>query len=377
MGNSRYIVASILVLLTVQLCLIPAANAQSARQQRDRLNRQIQQKHQRIKELSHKKVELQAEIKKFDTKIEDKEAEVRSIKKQLSLTQSGLDKALQEKQEIESNLSGYRDALGSRMRSVYMNSDLTYLDLLFSAGDFNDFVDRIFYVQTICARDEELIDKTQEDQALLAEKITQINTKLAEIERYKVAQQVQLGELNTLKRAKNENLNTIESEKALAERQAKEMEAQSAAIAQLIRRGSSSAGAYRGQPWSGSFKRPCGGPIMSGFGTRVHPISRVRKMHTGVDIGAGYGAAVHAAGNGKVTRTGWFGGYGNCVIIDHGGKPNRSTLYGHLSAITCVAGQEVKVGTVVGKVGSTGYSTGPHLHFEVRINGNPVNPMTN
>jgi murein DD-endopeptidase MepM/ murein hydrolase activator NlpD len=184
---------------------------------------------------------------------------------------------------------------------------------------------------------------------------------------------VQLGELTALKRQKNEDLEEIESDRELAERQQKEMEAQSAAITASIRSLTRSGSGYGGK-WSGSFARPCGGPIMSRFGYRVHPISGVRKMHTGVDIGAGYGTSVKAAGTGKVIQTGWFGGYGNCVIIDHGG--GRCTLYGHMSSITCSSGSNIKQGEEVGKVGSTGYSTGPHLHFEVRINGTPVNPLS-
>jgi murein DD-endopeptidase MepM/ murein hydrolase activator NlpD len=119
--------------------------------------------------------------------------------------------------------------------------------------------------------------------------------------------------------------------------------------------------------------RPVPGAITSGFGYRMHPIFHVRKLHTGVDMHAGMGESIKAAAAGTVVFAGWRGGYGKCVIIDHGG--GLATLYAHQSEILVSVGQVVKRGVVIGKVGSTGYSTGPHLHFEVRVNGTPVDPV--
>ena len=130
--------------------------------------------------------------------------------------------------------------------------------------------------------------------------------------------------------------------------------------------------------WGGSFMQPVPGQVGSGFGMRVHPIYRVRKMHTGVDIGAATGTPVKAADAGKVFYTGRRGGYGNTVMIDHGVDSRGRqivTLYAHLSRITCKVGDTVARGQAIGAVGSTGISTGPHLHFEVRVNNEPVDPL--
>jgi murein DD-endopeptidase MepM/ murein hydrolase activator NlpD len=113
--------------------------------------------------------------------------------------------------------------------------------------------------------------------------------------------------------------------------------------------------------------------ITSGFGYRIHPIFHLRRLHTGVDFDCNLGDPIRAAAPGTVIEAGWRGGYGKCVIIDHGG--GIATLYAHQSTILVSIGQEVARGQVIGKVGSTGYSTGPHLHFEVRVNGSPVDPM--
>ena len=128
---------------------------------------------------------------------------------------------------------------------------------------------------------------------------------------------------------------------------------------------------------TGAFMRPISGPITSPFGWRVHPIFKSRIFHSGIDIGGANGGAIKAANSGKVIFAGWQGGYGKVVIIDHGrvnGKPT-TTLYAHMSVINVSNGQSVGKGQVIGKEGSTGYSTGPHCHFEVRVNGVPQNPL--
>ncbi len=131
---------------------------------------------------------------------------------------------------------------------------------------------------------------------------------------------------------------------------------------------------YRyGIPPSGKLIWPAAGPFISGFGYRIHPILGTNRLRAGVDIGAPYGASVIAAAGGKVIQAGYFGGYGYSVILYHGG--GYATWYAHLSSINVSLGQMAERGSVIARVGSTGFSTGPHLHFEIRINGVPQNPM--
>jgi murein DD-endopeptidase MepM/ murein hydrolase activator NlpD len=122
----------------------------------------------------------------------------------------------------------------------------------------------------------------------------------------------------------------------------------------------------------GILVRPVPGSITSGFGMRMHPILGYTRMHTGVDMSAPYGQDIKAGGSGRVILAGPYGGYGNTVIIDHGG--GMTTLYAHQSQLNVSYGQQVAAADVIGYIGTSGLSTGPHLHFEVRINGKPVNP---
>jgi murein DD-endopeptidase MepM/ murein hydrolase activator NlpD len=168
----------------------------------------------------------------------------------------------------------------------------------------------------------------------------------------------------------------LRKERSRLEREYATLEQNSREITSYLRQvqGTTSGRQRMQKPYSGTFTRPVPGAISSSFGSRMHPILRVRKMHTGVDMRASSGTPIRAAGDGTVVRAERWGGYGNCIIIDHGG--GTATVYAHCSRMSVRSGQAVKRGQTIGAVGSTGLSTGPHLHFEVRRNGSPVNPAS-
>jgi murein DD-endopeptidase MepM/ murein hydrolase activator NlpD len=148
-----------------------------------------------------------------------------------------------------------------------------------------------------------------------------------------------------------------------------EYEAESARIQEELAKSRWKAAA----PGKGGLLWPTDGRAGSGYGYRTHPITRQRRMHTGVDVGAPMGQPIIAAAEGLVVGSGWRGGYGLTVVIDHGG--GLATLYAHQSRLSVSQGQVVQAGQKIGEIGSTGQSTGPHLHYEVRVNGSPRNPM--
>ena len=181
----------------------------------------------------------------------------------------------------------------------------------------------------------------------------------------------------TIKSAIAQNQNMIyklKTDRAAYERSERELARQSASLETMISRNTHSGTVTVS---SAGFLKPIAGRITSPFGWRTHPIFNSRTFHSGVDIGGPNYGNIVASNSGKVIYSGWYGGYGKVVILDHGtvnGKPT-TTLYAHMSSILVSNGQKVNKGQVIGKEGTTGYSTGPHCHFEVRINGKPNNPL--
>lgn len=260
------------------------------------------------------------------------------------------------------------DKLGRRVRDIYMHGQISYLDVLFGAKDFGDLMTRMDLLKRVIHEDYDLVrtvlDEKQEietrQSALEADRKTQAEqeqkTRAArQIMEQKVAKQQAL-------------IDKMKSDKAVFDKQYDELMAASKQVANMIR-GSH----YNVQPsGSGAMIWPISGPITSEFGWRTHPITGDQRFHSGLDIGGDYGIPVHAAQAGTVTYAGWISGYGNTVIIDHGG--GVTTLYGHNQSLAVGEGQSVAQGEVISYCGSTGNSTGPHCHFEVRQNGEPVSP---
>jgi murein DD-endopeptidase MepM/ murein hydrolase activator NlpD len=194
-----------------------------------------------------------------------------------------------------------------------------------------------------------------------------------------------LQEVEGLKQARQELLKKVDNEKELKEEELNELEQDSNSITAMLegewrRRQEFWRELHHGlnvpmPAWPGNYVRPVSAliPMGSGFGMRFHPILGYYRMHTGIDFVAPIGTPIHAANDGEVVWASWRGGYGRCIILLHGG--GVATLYGHCSELYVQPGQEVKRGQIIGATGSTGLSTGPHLHFEIRVNGVPVDPI--
>ncbi|MGH3664831.1 MAG: peptidoglycan DD-metalloendopeptidase family protein [Egibacteraceae bacterium] len=182
-------------------------------------------------------------------------------------------------------------------------------------------------------------------------------------------QRTLVAEIRVDRKQRRRLLARLEAEREQWEARIAELGATSQALAAELARHVFVAGA----PGEGVLSWPTDGRVTSDFGYRVHPVYRTRRLHAGVDIPAPTGQTIHAAGDGTVVSAGPRGGYGNAVVIDHGN--GLSTVYAHQSQTLVRTGQQVQAADVVGQVGSTGLSTGPHLHFEVRVNGNPQDPL--
>ena len=275
-----------------------------------------------------------------------------------------------------------------RVRYIYINGRLSYLDVVVGSKDFSDFANRMEMLKRILQADMELINTIKTEREEIASKKAKLEADRAKVlELEKVAQEKQtiinqkkaerqavleraMNDRDTAERAYNELMASSASITAMLQQRAAERAAAAAAASQ----GGSGGGATT--TWvqgTGQLAAPVNAPITSDFGWRIHPIYGTSRLHAGTDFGVDEGTPVHAADGGVVVEAGWISGYGYTVIIDHGN--GMSTLYAHNSDVAVSPGQTVSKGQVVSYSGNTGGSTGPHLHFEVRINGEPTDPM--
>jgi murein DD-endopeptidase MepM/ murein hydrolase activator NlpD len=254
----------------------------------------------------------------------------------------------------------------SRLVEWYKNGASSVLGSLVTSGDLGDFLDVMYYTDAIIESDKETIVFIQDQQGQI---YSQRETLYSEISEYdNLLEQMRKDEerLAELRQSRYSRLSEIADDVDQAEEALSELEASSYEIAMMLQ-----VSRYTGT--SGPLIKPVDAPFGSGFGMRNHPILGRNRMHEGQDFPAPAGTPIHAAGNGLVVHSGWKRGYGYTIIIDHGN--GLATLYGHCSALLVGVGETINRGQVIARVGTTGLSTGNHLHFEVRINGDPTDPV--
>jgi murein DD-endopeptidase MepM/ murein hydrolase activator NlpD len=272
--------------------------------------------------------------------------------------------------------------LEHRLRAIYMRGRPDTLSVLLSATSFSDALDEVEYMSRVARQDRRISREAQRAHAAATRARAAAATarasaqdrerELAKRTAEAVAARDRLAasrdSVAAARHVKAEALASAREDKQSYLAEVAGLQAQSAALAARIRAAQSSPSAFEppdGTP--GRLQWPVGGPVTSGFGMRWG------RMHEGIDIAVPSGTPVHAAGAGRVVYAGWMGGYGNLVVIDHGG--GLSTAYGHNTSVSVSVGQDVSAGQVISYSGSTGHSTGPHVHFEVRVNGSAVDPL--
>lgn len=276
----------------------------------------------------------------------------------------------QKREEQKQRLAIYK----KRLRDIYINGSVNYLDVLLGAKDFSDFSSRMYLLQKVIAQDIALMEAMQQAAQEIARQQAALQEQLDQVQVNKRQLALQEAEIETVRERRAQVLYKAEEAKHAKEEEYDRLLAISENIAAMLRN------LEQGKPASspaaggtGKFMWPCTGEITSYYGWRTHPISGVTKYHSGMDIAVDYGTPIHAADSGTVVYSGWLGGYGNCVMIDHG--QGLVSLYGHNQSLNVNEGQYVAKGTVIAYAGSTGYSTGPHCHFEVRLHGEVTEPL--
>lgn len=348
-----------------------SAPLSSRQEELSRLQRQLETERQRLRQVRHRERRMADEVQRLDRQREATEEQLRHLAIQLRRVRLRTRAAAVELARAEAALAQRRDLLASRVVDLHRSGRAGYLDVVFRATSFPEFVARSRLVGAVMREDTRLISAYARDRdrtAALREELVAQQAQLQEVARLTRERELELSEQVS---AKRRILEAIIHERAAAEQAVRETEEDSASVQALIQRLQGGAALAR-ESTMAALIWPLRGPVTSRFGFRRHPLFRRHHFHTGVDISAPRGTPVPAAHAGKVLFAGWYGGYGKLVILDHG--DGVSTLYGHLSRISVRTGQSVSRRQVIGHVGSTGYSTGPHLHYEIRRNGRPVNP---
>lgn len=382
--------------VSLVLLLVPGLAARSSgldskidrqRQKTQEIARRLNQKRGELHAAALRVTDLQAaldhtngEIAGVNARLGDLQAQQNSTELKLAWNTTQLDAARR-------TLRRHDDALKRRLVDAYEHGDMSYVSVLLASSSFSDFVERWNDVRLLIAANQREIRERKAAEAKVAAAQSSLLRTQQMLQSQALAQQEARNQLGVLaqersnlvavaaeqRRAVAGQVATLEDlsaaqeaqlEAMIVERQ-RELEAQRAAA----RRAAGIAGP---ESAPGALDWPVTGTITSPFGMRPNPFGGGPEFHTGLDIAAPMGTVVKAAVSGTVISAGWYGGYGNFILIDHGG--GMATAYGHLSQILVADGQHVDQGVVIGLVGSTGASTGPHLHFEVRISGKPVDP---
>ena len=359
--------------LLMSLSVTGTALADDLEDQLADLQRQAEEQQAKTNEASAKVESVSERLRQIQEELRVATAEYKEVKGQLDSVEDKISDNTELLQKTEADLKVKNKKLQQRVRDIYINGQISYVDVLFGAKDFADLMTRMDVLKRIIKHDYDLIMKVKEEKATVENTRAQLEKDKAEAEVLVADAQAKKAKVEDKESEQQVLLDQAIYDRDTSERMYEEIMAASQEVANMIRRSHMSSAGYSGAPaGAGGMIWPISGPITSEFGWRTHPIFGTARFHSGLDIGGDYGMPIYAAASGTVIYAGWISGYGNAVIIDHGG--GVTTLYGHNDSLNVSEGENVAQGQVIAMCGSTGNSTGPHCHFEVRENGEPVSP---
>ncbi|MEH1864322.1 MAG: peptidoglycan DD-metalloendopeptidase family protein [Nostoc sp.] len=361
-----------------------AGSIDTLRQQQQQMNQQRQS----VVKDRNRLTNLQQEAQKHLTGLKQN---LQTTDSYIQESESRLQLATQRLQQLEADLAvaqrSYEErqiATVARLRYLQRSPASVGWAVLLQSENISDFISRRHQLKLVYQADEQILVKLNAQANLINQQKTGIEQQKNEIALIREQLLAQKAGYQTQAESQSELIQRLNSDRLALEAAQNQLERESknleVLIQQKVAEASSSEEAQtktnsrtniiiRG---TGVMTYPSDAPTSSPFGWRIHPILGYRRFHAGLDFAASYGSKIRAADSGKVIFAGWYGGYGRAVIINHGN--GLTTLYGHTSELYVTEGQAVERGQAIGAVGSTGFSTGPHLHFEVRRNGTPVNP---
>lgn len=367
--KSRFaMIVAILLMLTfaVETSLASAATLSQIRNN-------IKNKQQELNESRAKEKSLGDQVNSLEQQINSKQSDIDELEASISEAQAKLETLEEELAAAEEKVNTQNENLNARLRNMYKNGSVGFIDVLMDSGSFSEFLNNLSLVEKVYTSDQDVLEELQKAYDEIDAKKKEIETLQAELSESKATMEEQKSSLEADKASVEKKKSEIAADSAETQRELDKLEADAQALTSSIRNSGSSSSSSKYNGGIMAWPVPSCHTVSSGYGGRIHPTTGKYKFHGGLDIPGSYGSAIVAANSGKVIWAGNRGdSYGNYVIIDHGG--GVSTLYGHASKVLVSTGQSVSRGQRIANVGSTGRSTGPHCHFEVRINGSRVNP---
>jgi murein DD-endopeptidase MepM/ murein hydrolase activator NlpD len=331
--------------------------------------------HARAIQAKQKEMIIRSHIKTIETKLNVTTGKLNTKKHELKKTENKIEEVQEHIAKTHSDEVSLSTDAAQRLREIYEGQRLGFLEMLFQVDSLQAFLDRTYFQERVADLDRNLLQELRAKSAVLAqnknklgEKRNQLGDIVSEFAKKAIA-------IAKEKFDQEQMANKLKTQRTFYEQAEKQLASESHQLeSQIVAMESSSRRSRKGMSMgSGKMGMPIVAQVTSPFGWRTHPIFGVRRFHTGVDLAGPNHSAIRASDSGNVLYTGWYGGYGKVVIISHGN--GMATLYAHLSKIAAEPGSNVTKGDVVGYEGTTGFSTGPHLHFEVRSNGIPNNPL--
>lgn len=351
-------------------------NANELNEQKQQIDEKLEETNTKLEYVQEELTDSLLKVQEIEDKVLEYEKEVNELGTQMDELQNSIDVQTNNLIIASQDYEKLKKILLNRLVTIYETGNTTYLDVLLKSKDLTDFISRYYVIEEITEYDNTLINQVKNQKDNIEQTKQKLENEQAEIKIVKAKKEQTTVVLNNMKTMQESYVTKLsDAEKKIQEqitaykKEQAEVEAKIAEITNTIVPNIQYTGGEMLWPVAAS-----GTVITSQFGMREHPIQGIVKQHTGLDIaGVPTGTPVVAAADGVVSYAGWLGGYGNCVMISHG--DGVVTLYGHGSKIVASVNQQVKKGDTILEVGSTGNSTGPHLHFEVRVNGQYTNPL--
>lgn len=350
------------------------------RQQQIReIHRRLQEAQQRLREANRREHDVAHQLNQAEIKLHRTVDDLNRYSTDLHRTALNLIFTKRRLAAAEEEYANQKFLLSDRLNQIYENGKAPLLDFILGADSYANLLDRLYYLHFIVEQDIAIARNIQAQKNRITTQKTILNQQYAEIHGIREKVKVSYSVYSNITASRKNLLYDARRQRAAYAQHVVELEEISAELErelqELIRREQAKNQATHHHFGNvGAFLWPVGSrEITSPFGWRMHPIYGTQKFHTGVDIAAGTGSPIRATADGVVIYAGWYGGYGEAVVIDHGN--GLSSVYAHCSVIYVRKGENVRQGQTIAGVGSTGNATGPHLHFEVRENGTAIDPI--